>query len=424
MRLYTFILAFSLLTNCSQGQTSKTRGPGPATQQADKDDSPGRYVAFLVGVDKYQLPLKSLDYPVENVRQLESILPAYAFQKQNILLVSNPTQESFFQQVKRLKSTVRKGDNLFIYIAAHGTRRYDKFYYWLPSDAKSTERDSWIDVEGFLEEISQLGCKHILLIIDSCHGGSIFNYIKKMDTPIETLPILDEEFVNGYKSSKSGEAITSGAAQEEVPDKSHFFEALMSALTINKGKDLLSSSLYNYILGYTSRKESNPAFRGVRIKPQYSKVHKLEDEGGQFVFYKPNGTPGASISIIPTTNFTVEKGTKEIPVVAQKGQTIKVVASGSITVGQWVGDVTPNGTNTVQNIPFPTEVDRKKYNIDTQYQHGALLYRLSSADRWELCGDHCSFKAPQSGRQTIEFIVNDRNHGDNHGKFTVQLSVQ
>ena len=103
-------------------------------------------------------------------------------------------------------------------------------------------------------------------------------------------------------------------------------------------------------------------------------------------------------------------------VTATRNEEYEISASGQVTVGQYLGDVTPDGkTKGILGLPIAG------YNIDRTKPHGSIMYRLSDKDAWIFCGSHCSVKIGKPGTYRLELRVNDANEGDNSGSFQVVI---
>lgn len=304
----------------------------------------------------------------------------------------------------------------------HGILNENGKYFWLPIDAKIVDSEKWIFVRDFLDKLESIDCKHILLIIDSCYGGNIYSIIHdKSGGSIEDA-VITKETIDTYLSTRSALAITSGTKLKTVPDKSHFFRALNYVLTENEYEYLPTHRLFEKLKTEVYREQNKPGFGGKKIEPQFSKIPYLNDEGGQFVFHKKGGLPPSNDTTLPSIvpsdsrKFKIEKTIYRETIDVKPGDRLEIIASGTITVGQFLGNVTPRGREKgLLGLPID------EYDIAPQYPHGALMYRVAPSQSWVLCGDGCEIKATKAGNMTIEFIINDNNTGDNSGNFDVTL---
>lgn len=396
-------------------------------------NSKAKYVAFLVGANDYK-ELEPLKYPVQDIRNLKETLKEYSFSEDDILSVENPTENIFFEKINELTKKVKSIDCLLVYVSIHGLLHDNRKYFWMPIDASSSEMRTWIYVENFLDALDKINCKHILLIVDSCFGGNVY---KVMNNKSGLDDAITEKMIEKYISRRSAIAITSGTNAEKVPDNSHFFRALNYTLQSNDYMFLPAESFFYKIKREVNLEQNKTSFKGLVIDPQMAKIAYLKDDDGQFVFYKKNGkapqknTDNVLINnnftqlpptntVIPTTVLPFERKfklgavTHEEVFQLNKGDKLKVSASGTINVGAILGDVQPSGRK-VGLLGLSIE----KYNIAKGISHGSLIYRLGPDKPWQPCGDKCEIIAPKTSELAIEFMVNDNNVGDNSGEFEV-----
>jgi hypothetical protein len=232
-----------------------------------------RYHALIIGVSQYKNAgpkLVNLDQPTKDAARLSAILTEkYAFNKEHVTLLLDPTREDIINNFDRLISTVGEKDNLLIFYAGHGY--YDKptdFGYWLPSDAKVDSRAAWIANSTIKDYLGAIKSQHTLLITDACFGGSIFK-TRSVDAMIRKVHDL-------YKD-KSRKAMTSGNLTE-VPDKSVFVNFLLKSLDNNSDPFIASSTLFSRIY--------EPITDNAATIPQFGVVQGAGDEGGDFIFFK------------------------------------------------------------------------------------------------------------------------------------------
>lgn len=104
-------------------------------------------------------------------------------------------------------------------------------------------------------------------------------------------------------------------------------------------------------------------------------------------------------------------------VCVSKNDLVTIEASGHIRVGAWVGNSDPDGR--------PSGVggfSLESYNIVSQFNHAALMYRIEGDREWKVAGKFKRFIAPRSG--CIEFQVNDNIQDDNYGSYSVEVTVE
>ncbi|MGB0524785.1 MAG: caspase family protein [Flammeovirgaceae bacterium] len=204
--------------------------------QQDVDVSYGlikdNYYALILSPDKNE-DWGDLSNAVNEGKRLKEILEnRYVFKE--VKLVKNPTVAGFYEAFSEIQSKLREQDNLFIYYNGHGdiatNESGQKAGFWVMSDTKRKREKTWVlnkDVKNMLDMIN---CRHILLVVDACFGGSVF--MKGPGIPI----------TNDYLK-KSCTAITS-AGLENVRDGGEFFQFLETTLRTNQKPLLRESELY------------------------------------------------------------------------------------------------------------------------------------------------------------------------------------
>jgi hypothetical protein len=232
-----------------------------------------KYYALIIGVSEYKYAgpkLISLDQPAKDAQKLSQLLiNKYAFSREDVMLLQNPTSEDIINSFERLSEMVTEKDNVLIFYAGHGV--YDKvkgFGYWLPSDAKPDSRSAWVSNSVIKDYIGAIKSKHTLLITDACFSGSIFKS--------RSFEATRTRMTEMYRD-KSRKAMTSGNLTE-VPDKSVFIKFLIKTLDENPDAYIPSSVLFNRMY--------EPILNNASTTPQFGVVQGAGDEGGEFLFFK------------------------------------------------------------------------------------------------------------------------------------------
>ena len=123
-----------------------------------------------------------------------------------------------------------------------------------------------------IEEVAKnTSAKHVLFMFDACFAGSVFLASRPAPSYIE---VFTEEPVRQF--------ITSGSADQEVPDNSIFRRAFVDALAgsadFDKDGYLTGSELGTYI-----QKRTAEDWKG-ELTPQYGKLQDPNLNKGDFVF--------------------------------------------------------------------------------------------------------------------------------------------
>ncbi len=173
-------------------------------------------------------------------------------------------------------------NRLLIYYAGHGhtkTLGYGgEMGYLVPADAPLPKKGRDIAFQRKVMSMQQIevfakntSAKHVLFMFDSCFAGSVFLATRAAPSYIE---VFTEEPVRQF--------ITSGSADQEVPDNSIFRRAFVDALEgsadFDKDGYLTGSELGTYI-----QKRTAEDWKG-DLTPQYGKLQDPNLNKGDFVF--------------------------------------------------------------------------------------------------------------------------------------------
>lgn len=229
---------------------------------------------FLVGIDDYP------DHPLYNcVRDLtvlrEVLLERYCFEPQSIKVCLNKeaTRANILQILRQYVAVVEEHDNFIFYFSGHGmVDPLDGEGYWLPSDCSLGDfAINGIGNKDVLKLIKALKARHILLLVDSCFSGAVFNQ-KLM------IPAIPADRLGAHKSRW---AFTSGRTEPVLDGKpghhSPFAEMLIKYLQNNQEDRLFSSTLFNDVKVAVSNNAAQ--------EPDARILQNTGDEGGQFIFY-------------------------------------------------------------------------------------------------------------------------------------------
>jgi hypothetical protein len=232
----------------------------------------GKYFALLIGVDKYPYS-DNLKNPVRDASKLGSILRSvYTFEKENIVLLKNPTRDRILEGFEEMKGKIGSEDNFLVFYAGHGYMDGDAEQgYWWPTDANPGSHSKWISNSDIRDQVRRIKSKHTLLIADACFSGSVFQTTREA---LDNAPIpIIEDF---RRSSRT--ALTSGG--EAVPDESLFTRLLFRALEEYPFKYLRGNSLHYLLKDEVISNSPN------RQEPEYGEIRQAGHAGGDFVFVK------------------------------------------------------------------------------------------------------------------------------------------
>ena len=266
--------------------------------------------ALLIGVSKYSAGWPKLAGVVDDIKTVAEELKNHGF---SVVVVWDPDdtqlRSAFSQFINQYGMDPQ--NRLLFYYAGHGhteKQAYgEEMGYIIPINAPNPEKDKnrflqlALDMQQIEVYAKRIQSKHALFLFDSCFSGSIFAISRAIPKAIS------------YKTSKPvRQFITSGSANETVPDKSIFRDQFVAALQgeadqnndgFLTGTELgifLETTVINY-----SRDNQHP---------QYGKIRNRHLDKGDFVFQ----IEGHISATKTTAQKPLEVETKEAPRVIRK----------------------------------------------------------------------------------------------------------
>ena len=230
------------------------------------------YKALLIAVDTYtDNEIKDLEYPVKDAISLKKVLVEnYSFNEEDVVFLKNPTLKEVTNTFKDYYLNNTTDTNWVIFYAGHGFYDNDfKRGYWLTSDSKMDDQNTWLRNTDIVDYISHTKSKHTLLISDACFSGAIFKF--------RDISRKESLVLNRIMEKQSRKGMTSGLLKQ-VPDNSIFIKYLLKSLKENKKDYLLTSELFSLI--------QEPILSNTDNIPQYEVIQNTNHEGGEFVFFK------------------------------------------------------------------------------------------------------------------------------------------
>ncbi|MCU0428224.1 MAG: caspase family protein [Candidatus Kapabacteria bacterium] len=236
--------------------------------------------ALLVGASGYTEGWPRLPGVPLDIGEVKQALEEHGF---TTIVINDPDHNQLQDAFKNFinKYCMDVENRVIFYFAGHGhTMRQsygEEMGYLIPVDAPSPVKNP----QGFLAKAmamqqlevyaKQIQSKHALFLFDACFSGSIFALSRAIPENIS------------YKTTKPvRQFITSGSADETVPDKSVFREQLIAALNgeadgNNDGfvtGTELGEFLQDRVVNYSRNSQH----------PQYGKIRNPNLDKGDFVF--------------------------------------------------------------------------------------------------------------------------------------------
>jgi hypothetical protein len=281
MHRLTIVLALLLAAASLPGQGAE-RGIATVEFRDPQGRAVGLYReshALVIGAAEYRAGWPRLPGVKADVAAVAAALERQGF---HVVTVLDPDRDALRRAFDDFIQRYGRGaqSRLLFYFAGHGhTLRRSwggEMGYIVPVDASNPDRDP----DGFLAKAldmqqvevyaKRIDAKHALFVFDSCFSGSLFNVSRAVPESI------------GYKTARPvRQFITSGQADEQVPDWSVFRRQFVAALdgegdTNRDGYvtgaelgDFLQQTVINYTYGAQH--------------PQYGKIRHPRLDKGDFV---------------------------------------------------------------------------------------------------------------------------------------------
>lgn len=206
----------------------------------------GKSYALIFATNQYEY-WNNLSNPIPDAQAVaKDLQEIYSYE---IDLVQNPTQNQIILKLKEyLQKKFEPNDQLLIFFAGHG--QYDETFgegYVVAKDSRLDDeaKSSYLSYATLRTYINNMQCKHILLVMDVCFGGTFDPQLasKNLRGIPPNKPNDDEleAFVNRKLQARTRRYITSGG-KEYVSDgtpgmHSPFVRKFLEALRSYGGKD-------------------------------------------------------------------------------------------------------------------------------------------------------------------------------------------
>jgi len=238
--------------------------------------------ALLVGVSDYDIGWPDLPGVINDIECVEKVLIQHGF---NVVRLINPNDTELENAYKEF---IRKYGNvidarLLFYFAGHGytlkTSYGSDLGYIIPINTPSPSHGNSAQIKSIAMNMEiiemfarEIQSKHALFVFDACFSGSIFDLSRSAP---EDISYKTREHVRQF--------ITSGSANEEVPDKSIFREQFVIALTSSYADGNKDGYLTGVELGEFLQSNVIKYSKGHQ-HPQYGKIKNPKLDKGDFVF--------------------------------------------------------------------------------------------------------------------------------------------
>jgi tetratricopeptide (TPR) repeat protein len=254
-------------------EITKNNTPAPETEIVAVTAKEGKNYCLLIAAQNYSdVTIPSLENPIQDAVRLKLVLKKnYNFTDENIITLFNPNANDIKRQLLELTNVIQPEDNLLIFYAGHGIWvEKEKKGYWLMTDAKRNDPNTWVSNKDVLNLIAKLPSRHTLLITDACFSGGVFKTRSITKDAPSAIQMMDAKV--------SRVAITSGN-DTEVPDQSVFMKYLVKALSENKEQYLPAQKMFITHIMEAVMTEG-------KTEPRYGTLELAGHVGGDYIFSK------------------------------------------------------------------------------------------------------------------------------------------
>jgi Flp pilus assembly protein TadD len=289
--LFTFLVAATALAFLPARMHAQTQGRGVGVYLKTEDGKPefvklyDKSYALVIGESDYTAGWPRLPGVMKDIEAVTRALEQQGFQ---VTVVKNADAPQLDKSFKEFIDTYGQGtDNrLLFYFAGHGhtiKQSYgEEMGYIVPVDAPNPERDragfqrKAVDMQVMETYARRIQSKHALFVFDSCFSGSVFALAGRAGVPASIT----------YKTTRPvRQFITSGSADEVVPDDSifrrQFIEAIEGEADSNNDSYVTAAELGEYLQDKVINYSKNTQH------PQYGKIKNPNLDKGDFVFILP-----------------------------------------------------------------------------------------------------------------------------------------
>lgn len=260
---HILIKAFDKKGNFSEQQVVVKKPTTAATQVAQhssastshKNQMPvlGRNKALLFAGNEYD-QWADLNNPIPDAQAIaKELREVYQFETE---IVENPTQDLVLEKLlEYTQKAYGAKDQLFVFFAGHG--QFDEVFkegYLVTKDSRTQDRakSSYLGFSQLRKHIDNIGCKHILLSMDVCFGGTIDPMVamrgEEQNSGASLYDYIERKMAyttRRYITSGGKEYVSDGLPGQHSP----FARNLLEALRSNGGSDGLLNldEMFNYL---------------------------------------------------------------------------------------------------------------------------------------------------------------------------------
>lgn len=244
----------------------------------------GKYHALIIGVQNY-ISYDPLKTPISDAKAIADVLEQrYGFQTTTLL---DADFSSIVGGIVQLSTRIGPDDNVLIYFAGHGVLNAAQRGFWLPLDARQSERSPALPTETLAEFLAMFKARSILVIADSCFGSALSGSVSSYTGgPTE----YEKGIPSGYLSRKARYVLSSGGMSpvlDQAGDGHSVFASALLKVLRDNDRILTQTGLEQALVEPV---RANAQQIGLVQTPDLKKVREAGDAGGAF-FLVPKTVP-------------------------------------------------------------------------------------------------------------------------------------
>ncbi|NMG09759.1 caspase family protein [Brasilonema sp. UFV-L1] len=191
-------------------------------------------LAVIIGINEYENGIPKLKTAKSDAERLAKILKEkHGYQEVKRFIDKDATSNKIWnylktelpEKIEKIKQDKNKQDKnkpkrvrLLFHFAGHGTAPQGEdgeAGYLLPQDAEVNKHDKYLSMKEIHDVLTQLGCHHLLIILDCCYAGAFRFGTRDLGSIPEE---LSKERYERYYKDCVGQVITSAAHDQKALD--------------------------------------------------------------------------------------------------------------------------------------------------------------------------------------------------------------
>jgi uncharacterized caspase-like protein len=180
-----------------------------------------RNLAVIIGIDTYEKGIPPLTTAANDAKKIAQLLQDEHQYHQVWTFLDDSATRSHLEELlqETLPNTVQANDRLVFYFAGHGIAlpgEEGPQGYLIPQDAKLGDSTTYIRMTEVEEALTQLSCRHCLVILDCCFAGA-FRWASTRDIAVVPESMYKKRY-DRFITDPVRQVITSAAYDQKALD--------------------------------------------------------------------------------------------------------------------------------------------------------------------------------------------------------------